>query len=48
MKPEVIYERLDMIKYILQGMNSTNVHEKKARVKEICDAMQMTILEEQQ
>ena len=41
---EEIYRVFEDIKYIAQGMNSTNVHQKRVEIRELRDKIQMQIL----
>lgn len=43
---EEIYKALEDIKYIAQGMNSTNVHQKRVEIRDLCNKIQMQILED--
>jgi len=43
---DYIYNQLEKIKYVAQGMNSTNVHQKRVEIRTLCDELQMKILEE--
>ena len=42
---EIVYNTLEKIKYIAQGMNSTNVHQKRVEIRDLCDELELKILE---
>ena len=44
MNDDFIYSRLEKIKDIANGINSTNCHQKRVQIREIADEIQLLLL----
>ena len=44
MNDDIIYNRLEKIKDIANGINSTNCHKKRVQIREIADEIQLLLL----